>query len=91
MVSIYRYTDLRPHELTHRLAQFPVAIAPWAALEWHGPHLPFGLDELVAEAFGEQLAEKSGAVLLPTTYLPITALPHPQSIPFRTDVVRGSW
>ncbi len=90
-VPIYRYTDLRPHELTHRLEHFPVALAPWGALEWHGPHLPFGLDGLVAEAFGEQLAEKSGAVLLPTTYLPITALPHPQSIPFRTDVVRGSW
>ncbi|MEE9215959.1 MAG: creatininase family protein [Anaerolineales bacterium] len=91
MVSIYRYTDLRPNELTHRLEQYPVAIAPWGALEWHGPHLPFGLDGLVAEAFGEHLAEKTGAILLPTTYLPITALPHAQSIPFRTDVVRGSW
>ena len=87
--AIYRYTDLRPHELTQRLEHFPVAIAPWgdrmariSRSDWMG---------LVAEAFGKQLAEKSGAVLLPTTYLPITALPHPQSIPFRTDVVRGSW
>lgn len=91
MDPIHRYTDLRPHELSKRLARYPVAIAPWGALEWHGPHLPFGLDGLVAEAFSEQLAATTGAVLLPTTYLPITALPHPQSIPFRAEVVRGTW
>ncbi len=91
MEPIHRYTDLRPHELTDRLERFPVAIAPWGALEWLGPHLPFGLDGLVAEAFGEQLAARTGAVLLPTTYLPITPLPHPQSIPFRAEVVRGTW
>ncbi len=91
MGPIHRYADLRPHELTDRLERFPVAIAPWGALEWHGPHLPFGLDGLVAEAFSEQLAAKTGAVLLPTTYLPITALPHPQSIPFRAEAVRGTW
>ena len=91
MEPIHRYTDLRPHELTDRLERYPVAIAPWGALEWHGPHLPFGLDGLVAEAFSEQLASRTGAVLLPTTYLPITALPHAQSIPFRAEVVRGAW
>lgn len=91
MEPIYRYTDLRPHELTERLESFPVAIAPWGALEWHGPHLPFGLDGLVAEAFSEQLAARAGAVLLPTTYLPLTTLPHTQSIPFRAEVVRAAW
>jgi len=68
-----------------------VAIVPWGALEWHGPHLPFGLDGLVAESFSQELAARTGAILLPTTYLPITALPHAQSISIRTEVVRGAW
>jgi len=91
MATLHRYTDLRPDQLTSRLATCPVAIAPWGALEWHGPHLPFGLDGLVAEAFCERLAERTGAILLPTTYLPITTLPHPHSISIRADVVREAW
>jgi creatinine amidohydrolase len=91
MPTIHRYTELRPDQLVRRLEAFPVAIAPWGALEWHGPHLPFGLDGLVAEAFCERLAERTGAVLLPTTYLPITTLPHRLSISIRADVVREAW
>ncbi|MGH2621067.1 MAG: creatininase family protein [Anaerolineales bacterium] len=91
MATIYRYAELRPDQLSHRLEVVPVAIVPWGALEWHGPHLPFGLDGLVAEGFSQELAARTGAVLLPTTYLPITALPHPQSISIRTEVVRGAW
>ena len=91
MATVYRYAELRPDQLSQRLEEVPVAIVPWGALEWHGPHLPFGLDGLVAESFCQELAVRTGAVLLPTTYLPITALPHPQSISIRTEVVRGAW
>lgn len=90
-MSICRYAELLPHELAARLAECPVAIAPWGALEWHGPHLPFGLDGLVAEGFSQLLAAETGAVLLPTTYLPITALPHAQSLSFDTAHVAGVW
>jgi creatinine amidohydrolase len=89
--TIYRYVDLRPGELREQLNTVPVALLPWGALEWHGPHLPFGLDGLVAEAFSEKLAAASGAVLLPTTYLPITSLPHPQSISISAEHVAGVW
>jgi len=91
MATIHRYAELRPAQLSHRLELVPVAIVPWGALEWHGPHLPFGLDGLVAESFSQELAARTGAILLPTTYLPITALPHPQSISIRSEVVRGAW
>jgi creatinine amidohydrolase len=91
MDTIHRYTDLRPSELAQRLERCPVAIAPWGALEWHGPHLPFGLDGLVAEGFCELLAARTGGVLLPTTYLPITSLPHAYSLSTRTEIVRGVW
>src|SRR3989337_1735559 len=91
MATIHRYAELRPAQLSHRLELVPVAIVPWGALEWHGPHLPFGLDGLVAEAFCERLAEGTRAVLLPTPSLPITALPHQLSISIRADVVREAW
>lgn len=86
-----RYTDLGPTELRRRLDQVPVAVVPWGALEWHGPHLPFGLDGLVAEGFCERLAGRTEAVLLPSFYLPITALPHQYSISIRTETVRLVW
>lgn len=91
MAELYRYTELKPLQLQQRLDDFPVAIAPWGALEWHGSHLPFGLDGLVAEAFSERLARRTGAVLLPTYYLPMTSLPHPQSLSHRADTVAAVW
>jgi len=69
----------------------PVAYCAWGALEWHGPHLPLGLDGLVAERFAERLADRAGGVLLPTTWLPITTLPHTFSLSIATDVVKGIW
>jgi creatinine amidohydrolase len=49
------------------------------------------LDGLVAESFSELLAGQTNSILLPTTYLPITALPHPQSISFHSDIVQKTW
>lgn len=91
MSGLTRYTELGPGELRRRLDRVPVAVVPWGALEWHGPHLPFGLDGLVAEGFSERLANQAEAVLLPSFYLPITALPHKQSISIRTETVRRVW
>ncbi len=91
MSSIHLYAELLPDEMAERLSAFPVAIMPWGALEWHGPHLPFGLDGIVAEGFSRSLASRTGAVLLPTTYLPITALPHPQSLSINSEQVAGVW
>lgn len=88
MAQVHRYAELRPKQLAARLEAYPVAVAPWGALEWHGPHLPFGLDGLVADSFAEQVAARTGAVLLPVSYLPVTALPHPHSIGFPAEPVR---
>jgi creatinine amidohydrolase/Fe(II)-dependent formamide hydrolase-like protein len=40
-----------------------------APLEWHGPHLPVGLDEMHAAKVCEELAEIIGGLVYPTTYL----------------------
>lgn len=83
-----RYAELRPDELDQAWSERPLAIIAWGALEWHGPHLPLGLDGIIAEHFAEQLAEKTHGVLLPPCWMPITTLPHPASLQIRTEAFR---
>lgn len=86
-----RYTHLSPSELEAHIARRPLAIVPWGALEWHGPHLPLGLDGLVAEAFAERVATAMDGILLPTHWAPITTLPHRYSLQHKTETVRAMW
>ena len=86
-----RYAELRPDQLDAIMAAMPVAYVPWGALEWHGPHLPFGVDGFTAEAVSERVARAVGGVLLPATWWPITALPHRQSISIPSDAVQALW
>ncbi len=83
------YAALRPDQLAERIAAVPVAYVPWGALEWHSFHLPVGLDGFTAEGIAQRAAERTGGVVLPTMFLPITALPHRFSISFTTDTVRA--
>ncbi len=80
MSNINRYAELHPSELAERIKAGAPAILPWGALEWHGPHLPLGLDGLVAEAFAERLAERTSGVLFPATWWAATTLPHALSL-----------
>ena len=82
------YAELLPDQLDALWARNAVAIVPWGALEWHGPHLPLGLDGLVAKYFSEQLAHEIESVLLPPIWLPITTLPHRHSQQIRTETFR---
>ena len=86
-----RYAELRPEQLEAIMAVAPVAYVPWGALEWHGPHLPFGLDGFTAEGVAERVVQRTGGVLLPTTWWPITALPHRYSLSIGSDVVQALW
>lgn len=91
MPSYGNYHELRPHELEAIMHEAPVAYVPWGALEWHGPHLPLGLDGITAETFAQRCVERTGGVLLPTTWWPITALPHRHSLSIESGVVRKLW
>ena len=86
-----RYAELRPDQLEAIVASVPVAYVPWGALEWHGPHLPVGLDGFTAEAVAERAARRTGGVLLPTTWWPITALPHRFSLSVSSEVIQALW
>lgn len=86
-----RYSELRPNELEQILASVPVAYVPWAALEWHGPHLPLGTEGYIAESIAERVVARTGGVILPTTWWPIAPIPHRFSIGMRSEVIQELW
>ena len=59
---------LTPEQIDGRLAEASIVYVPLGALEFHGPHLPIGLDGLTAHGICIQAAERRGGVVLPTIY-----------------------
>lgn len=63
-----RIAHLRPEQVIDEMQRCPVAYLPIGPLEWHGPHLPLGVDALNAENAALLAAERSGGLVLPTLY-----------------------
>jgi creatinine amidohydrolase len=63
-----RYELMRPEEIVAARAKAPVAYVPIGPLEWHGPHLPLGLDGLHAHEVAVRAAQEAGGVVLPTLF-----------------------
>ncbi|MDQ0092233.1 creatininase family protein [Paeniglutamicibacter psychrophenolicus] len=59
---------LSPAELDACLAAAAVAYLPLGTLEFHGPHLPIGLDALTAHGVCLAAARLGGGIVLPTVY-----------------------
>ncbi|MGP6170570.1 creatininase family protein [Microbacterium sp. A204] len=59
---------LSPEQIEERLAAVSVAYLPLGSLEFHGPHLPIGLDALTAYGICLGAAEQHGGVVLPAYY-----------------------
>lgn len=59
---------LSPEQIEARLAANPVAYLPLGTLEYHGPHLPIGLDALTAYGICRAAAESHGGIVLPAYY-----------------------
>jgi len=59
---------LSPEQIGERLARASVAYLPVGSLEFHGPHLPIGLDALTAHGICLAAAERGGGVVLPPWY-----------------------
>ena len=57
---------LSPEQIEARLAQAPVAYLPLGTLEFHGPHLPVGLDALTAHGICLGAAESAMSVVART-------------------------
>jgi creatinine amidohydrolase len=87
-----RYTELTPDTLNTIRSSAPVAYLPWGALDWHGPHLPCGVDGIIAEAVTEQVSRRTGGVIFPTTWWPGSTLPPgQQTLAVRNQVVHALW
>ncbi len=63
------YELMRPPEIAQARARLPLAFIPIGPLEWHGPHLPMGMDGLHAHTVAMEVARQVGGVVLPTYYL----------------------
>jgi creatinine amidohydrolase len=63
-----RYEFLLPHELRAILANRPVVYVPLGTYEWHGEHLPVGLDALTAYGICLRAAARDGGVVMPPLY-----------------------
>lgn len=54
------------YEVKEKIENSRVAILPIGAVEAHGPHLPLGTDNYLAEQLSGRVADKTGAFVLPT-------------------------
>ena len=56
---------IRPRELQTAVDENWPLLVPAGCVEWHGPHLPLGLDTLIAEAVCRRVAKRVSAVIAP--------------------------
>lgn len=64
-----RWDRLKPRALAARLSTRNIAWWPLGTLEWHGHHLPLGVDALISEALMTRCARRYGGVVLPPIHL----------------------
>ena len=72
--------ELSPSELEACLAERPALVLPLGTIEWHSHHLPLGLDGIKAGNIGAAVAERSGAVLAPTSWWAAGGVPFPYTL-----------
>lgn len=53
-------------DIKEQIEQSKIAILPIGAVEAHGPHLPLGTDNILAERLSEELASRVNGLILPT-------------------------
>lgn len=98
--SLWWQYKRRP-EILEQAKKCDVAILPVGAVEQHGQHLPTGEDSFHAMGIAEEVARKTGAILLPCPWYgthPHMHLHFPGTIPLRfetfknllVDVVKGA-
>ncbi|HSI71782.1 MAG TPA: creatininase family protein [Fimbriimonas sp.] len=83
-----RYVEAFPEDLDLAWSRGAPAILSIGALEWHGSHLPLGVDCFLADSFAERLAQETEGVLLPLLVTPITTLPHRHSLEVPAEAFR---
>ena len=64
-----RLSLMLPAEITREREKLPLVFLPIGLLEWHGPHLPLGVDGINAERVAVGVAQRIGGVVLPVFYI----------------------
>lgn len=80
---------LRPDQVAAHWALSPIAYVPIGCIEYHGPHLPLGVDGLTAHAVCTHAALASGGVVHPVSYQANGCLDLPYSITYPPSVVEA--
>jgi creatinine amidohydrolase len=75
-----RYERLRPQELVAEQERISVVYVPLGPMEWHGPHLPFGVDMLHAYTVALETAKEIGGVVLPPLPLGTESVLEPDRV-----------
>jgi len=68
MVRTCRFEELTARGMTEALEQTSLVYVPIGSIEFHGPHLPLGMDTIHAYEFCLRAAERTGGLVLPPTY-----------------------
>ena len=68
MTSEMRIAYLRPAGILSRLSEFSAVYVPMGPLEWHAPHLPFGVDAFNAETVATEACGRTGGLVWPTLF-----------------------
>lgn len=68
---------MTPGELENAVLSAPLAWVPVGTLEWHGRHLPVGLDAIKAHALCLRAADVAGGVVLPPNYCSMLGMRFP--------------
>jgi creatinine amidohydrolase len=84
-----RYERLRPAELRSIVETAPLAYVPLGPLEFHGEHLPTGVDWLTSHALSLRAAEQSGGAVLPPLYLVSGCLDLPFTLTYPIQLVHA--
>jgi creatinine amidohydrolase len=66
--SSQRWEELSATDLAEALRQNSLVYVPIGTLEFHGPHLPLGMDTIHVHEFFLAAAQRTGGVVLPPTY-----------------------
>jgi len=88
-MTVYSLAELFPHELQARLAACPLLVLPFGTIEWHSFHLPLGLDGIVAQSIGQQIADRCDGVLLEASYWATGGVPYPYTLNLPLDLIES--
>jgi creatinine amidohydrolase len=67
-MPVLRYEELLPVQFDEAIRKLPVCYVPIGSIEWHGEHLPLGVDSFRAILILERACEKFGGIVYPPIY-----------------------